>query len=65
MKKSILHKHQKRKEDPLWVKQLYKVKASSLTGHSKPLQSKAVPLHAMVALGGRGGIAPTHSWPRH
>jgi hypothetical protein len=24
-------------------------------------KSKAVPLHAMVALGGRGGIAPTHS----
>jgi hypothetical protein len=23
-------------------------------------KSKAVPLHAMVALGGRGGIAPTH-----
>jgi hypothetical protein len=23
--------------------------------------SKAVPLHAMEALGGRGGIAPTHS----
>jgi hypothetical protein len=28
-------------------------------------KSKAVPLHAMVALGGRGGIPPTHSWPRH
>jgi hypothetical protein len=27
-------------------------------------KSKAVPLHAMVALGGRGGIAP-HSRPRH
>jgi hypothetical protein len=26
-------------------------------------QSKAVPLHAMMALGGRGGIDPTHSWP--
>jgi hypothetical protein len=26
---------------------------------------KAVPLHAMEALGGRGGIAPTHSQPRH
>jgi hypothetical protein len=24
-------------------------------------KSKAVPLHAMVALGGRRGIAPTHS----
>jgi hypothetical protein len=27
--------------------------------------SKAVPLHAMEALGGRGNIAPTHSRPRH
>jgi hypothetical protein len=26
---------------------------------------KAVPLHAIEALGGRGGIAPTHSRPRH
>jgi hypothetical protein len=24
-------------------------------------KSKAVPLHAMVAHGGRGGIAPTHT----
>jgi hypothetical protein len=24
-------------------------------------QSKAVPLHAIVALGGRGDIAPSHS----
>jgi hypothetical protein len=28
-------------------------------------QSKAVPLHAMVALVGREVITPTHSWPRH
>jgi hypothetical protein len=27
-------------------------------------KSKAVPLHALEALGGRGGIAPTHSRPR-
>jgi hypothetical protein len=26
---------------------------------------KAIPLHAMEALGGRGGIAPTHSRPRY
>jgi hypothetical protein len=26
-----------------------------------PVKSKAVPLHAMEALGRRGGIAPTHS----
>jgi hypothetical protein len=25
----------------------------------------AVPLHAMEALGGIGGIAPTHSRPQH
>jgi hypothetical protein len=29
------------------------------------VKSKAVLLHAMEALGGRGGIAPTHSRPRH
>jgi hypothetical protein len=29
------------------------------------IKGKAVPLHAMEALGGRGGIAPTHSQPRH
>jgi hypothetical protein len=28
-------------------------------------KSKAVPLHATEALGGRGGIAPTHSRRRH
>jgi hypothetical protein len=28
-------------------------------------KAKAVPLHAIKALGGRGGIAPTHSWPWH
>jgi hypothetical protein len=28
-------------------------------------KGKAVPLHALEALGGRGGIAPTHSRPRH
>jgi hypothetical protein len=32
------------------------------TGHKSKyvVKSKAVPLHAMVVLGGRGGIAPTH-----
>jgi hypothetical protein len=29
------------------------------------VKSKGVPLHAMDALRGRGGIAPTHSRPRH
>jgi hypothetical protein len=28
-------------------------------------KSKAVPLHAMVALEGRGSVAPTHSSPRY
>jgi hypothetical protein len=28
-------------------------------------KSKAVPLHTMVALGGRGDVAHTHSSPRH
>jgi hypothetical protein len=43
---------------------------SQLTGCSQDLvkqksKSKAVTLHAMKALGGRGGIAPTHSYARH
>jgi predicted metallo-beta-lactamase superfamily hydrolase len=29
------------------------------------IKGKAVLLHAMEVLGGRGGIAPTHSRPRH
>jgi hypothetical protein len=29
------------------------------------VKDKAVPLHATEALGGSGGIAPTHSRPRH
>jgi hypothetical protein len=29
------------------------------------IKGKAIPLHALEALGGRGGIAPTHSRPRH
>jgi hypothetical protein len=36
----------------------------SFSQHYK-VKSKAVPLHAMEELGGRGGIAPTHSRPRH
>jgi hypothetical protein len=28
-------------------------------------KAKAVPLHTMNVLGVRGGIAPTHSRPRH
>jgi hypothetical protein len=29
------------------------------------LKGKVIPLHAIKAPGGRGGIAPTHSQPRH
>jgi hypothetical protein len=29
------------------------------------LKAKAVPLHATEALGGKGGVAPTHFRPRH
>jgi hypothetical protein len=29
------------------------------------IKGKTVQLHAMEGLGGRGGIAPTHSRPRH
>jgi hypothetical protein len=31
------------------------------TSNVKSKKVKAVPLHAMKAFGGRGGIAPTHS----
>jgi len=40
------------------------VEAQTLLGRIG-IKAKAVPLHAMKALGGRGGIAPTHSRPRH
>jgi hypothetical protein len=35
--------------------------ARTLQGEKVKKESKAVPLHAMEAHGGRGGIAPTHS----
>jgi hypothetical protein len=41
---------------------LYVVSTHNVIENKK---SKAVPLHAMEALGGRGGVAPTHSRPRH
>jgi hypothetical protein len=31
----------------------------------KKKKSKVIPLHAMEASGVRGGMAPTHSQPRH
>jgi hypothetical protein len=34
-------------------------------GTDTSVTDKAVPLHAIEALGGRGGIAPTHSRPWH
>jgi hypothetical protein len=42
----------------------YKSIFAACVGRQKG-KGKAVPLHAMEALGGRGGIAPTHSRPRH
>jgi hypothetical protein len=42
-----------------------RVKYRSINVKVKSKKSKAVPLHAMEALGGRGGIAPIHSRPRH
>jgi hypothetical protein len=39
---------------------------STLKMNSKvKVKGKGVPLQAMTAPGGRGGIAPTHSQPRH
>jgi hypothetical protein len=39
------------------------VRSVSLTQYDT--KAKAVPLHATKTLRGRGGIAPTHSRPRH
>jgi hypothetical protein len=44
-----------------WLK-FNEVAYRRMVGCSK---GKAVPRDAMEALGGRGGIAPTHSRPRH
>jgi hypothetical protein len=33
--------------------------------HLPPVLAKAISLHIMKALGGRGNIAPTHSRPWH
>jgi hypothetical protein len=40
-------------------------KSNLITVYYEKSKSKAVPLHTIVALGGRGGIASTHSWTRH
>jgi hypothetical protein len=50
-----------------WTKGLLLVE-NSVTHQGVTLlhkKGKADPLHAMEALGGIGGIAPTHSRPRH
>jgi hypothetical protein len=48
------------------VRIIQRVKLAGLEPASfKVKKGKAVALHAMEALGGRGGIAPTHSGPRH
>jgi hypothetical protein len=44
----------------------YRISHLKRNPHMNPLtHSKAVPLHAMVTLGGRGHTVPTHSWPWH
>jgi hypothetical protein len=40
---------------------IHKVLLIFIAQLTKKKKSKAVPLHAMAALGGRGGIAVTHS----
>jgi hypothetical protein len=40
-------------------------KPSVIYRFTKKLKAKDVPLHATKSLEGRGGIAPTHSRPRH
>jgi hypothetical protein len=48
---------------------LFKIQFNDILRHlglsSGKKKGKAVPLHAMKAPGGKGGIAPTHSQPRH
>jgi hypothetical protein len=48
-----------------WQPSQYTGQVSEVALENTGKKSKAVPLHAMEALGGRGGIAPTHSRPRH
>jgi hypothetical protein len=43
-----------------WLQHLCKNDLRALLEHIK-VKSKAVPLHVMEALGGRGGTAPTHT----
>jgi hypothetical protein len=51
---------------PPWEPEISHVYVQAKVNSSaKSKKSKAVPLHAMEALGGRGSIAPTHSRPRH
>jgi hypothetical protein len=50
--------------EPIWD-EIIAVNKLRISVGNNALTHKAVPLHAMKALGGRGGIAPTHSRPRH
>jgi hypothetical protein len=48
------------------VRDLQVIDIQTLSCHDlQQVKGKAVRLHAMEALGGRGDIAPTHSRPRH
>jgi hypothetical protein len=44
---------------------IYNPQRQGVQLYPQALKGKAVPLHAMEELGGRGDIAPTHSRPRH
>jgi hypothetical protein len=50
---------------PQWEPEISQYKRYCNVRYRCIAKSKAVPLHAIMALWGRGGIAPTHSWPRH
>jgi len=47
------------------LSELYVPYITNISVTACSLRAKAVPLHAMVALGWKGGVAPTHSRPRH
>jgi hypothetical protein len=53
------------KDQPHFINFVSKKRFPEGKWRPQTFRSKAVPLHAMEALGGRRGIAPTHSRPRH
>jgi hypothetical protein len=51
--------------NPRGVTSFPQVQSKSCKTYNCGKKGKAIPLHAMEAFGGRGGIDPTHSRPRH